>query len=46
MVSSEEDNKHFKSFFEDVVFIKLLLERLVMNKTKEYKVWILKGYIK
>ena len=46
MVSSELDDKHFKSFFEDVVFIKTISRKIGKNKTKEYKVWILKGYIK
>ena len=46
MVSSEEDNIHFKSFFKDVIFIKTITRKMGNDKIKEYKVWMLKGYIK
>ena len=44
MVSSEKENKHFKEFFESVIFLKDIARPIGINNTKKYKVWLLRGY--
>ena len=45
MISSETDNKHFIESFKKVIFLKNIYRNISNKKNKEYKVWLLQGYI-
>jgi len=44
MISSEKENKHFKTSFESVIFLEDIIRPIGIQHTKKYKVWLLRGY--